>query len=99
MSRIRELSRLLASDEEFTQQKLSDQTGVILDVDSLQVFSLNPTGQFLVDCLRQGVTTEGDLVDRLIAEFDVGKDVARTDVEAFLGELEACLIDGRAKTD
>ena len=97
MSRIEELSRLLASEEEFTQQKLSDQTGVILDVDSLQVFSLNPTGQFLVDCLRQCVATERDLVESLVAEFDVGEDVARTDVEAFLGELEACLIDGRAK--
>jgi len=97
MSRIEELSRLLASDEEFTQQKLSDETGVILDVDSLQVFSLNPTGQFLVDCLRQGVTTEDGLVERLVAEFDVGEGMAREDVAGFLGELETHLIEKRKK--
>ncbi len=66
-------------------------------MDSLQVFSLNPTGQFLVDCLRQGVTTESGLVERLVGEFDVGEATAKEDVAGFLGELETYLIEKRIK--
>jgi hypothetical protein len=95
MSALKELARLLASDDEFTQQKLSDDTGVILDVDSLKVFSLNESGQYLVDCLRQGVTSEEELVDRLVEEFDVAEETARKDVAAFVTMLEAHLIDNR----
>ncbi len=95
MSRLEELSRLLASDDEFTQQKLADDTGVILDVDSLQVYSLNPTGQFLIDCLRQGIVTEEGLMERMVAEFDVEEEVAKHDVAGFLAELETYLIDKR----
>ncbi len=91
MSNLIELSRLLAS-EEFTQTKLADETGVILDVDSLQVFTLNETGMFLVEVLRDGVTTREGLVERMIEDFEVDEGTAGADVDAFVGELAEWLI-------
>ena len=97
MSKLEELSRLLASEDEFTQQKLADETGVILDVDSLQVFSLNETGQFLVDCLKDGVASEGGLVTRLVDEFEVDETTAKSDVGEFVAALDRYLIEKRKK--
>ncbi len=97
MSRLEELSRLLASGDDFTQQKLADETGVILDVDSLQVFSLNETGQFLVDCLKDGVSSERGLVARLVDEFDVDEPTASRDVSDFVADLDRFLIEKRGK--
>ena len=97
MSKLEELSRLLASDDEFTQQKLADETGVILDVDSLRVFSLNETGMFLVECMKTGTVTEDGLVERLIAQFEVEEEPARQDVSGFVSELTEHLIEKRKK--
>ena len=97
MTRLEELSRLLADDEELTQQTLADDTGVILDVDSLRVLSLNETGMFLVDCLRQGVASEAALVARLVAEFEVDPAIAAEDVRAFVDELATYLIERRKR--
>jgi len=97
MSQIEELARLLASDDEFTQQKLADETGVILDVDSLQVFSLNETGMFLVEEMKAGIVTEDALVTRMMEEFEVEEEVARKDVSEFVTELATYLIEKRKK--
>ena len=97
MSRIEELAELLASEDEFTQQKLADEAGVILDVDSLQVFSLNETGMFLVEEMKEGIVTEDALVTRLLEEFEVEEDVARKDVVEFVEELTKCLVERRRK--
>jgi hypothetical protein len=96
MSRIAELSKLLASNE-FTQQKLADETGVILDVDSLVVFSLNETGMFLVEAIRDGVSNRDELVDRLVQNFEVDEEAASEDVDAFVAQLAERLIDKRAR--
>mgnify|MGYP000110820105 CR=1 FL=1 len=45
-------------------QKLADATGVILDVDSLKVFSLNETAMFLVECLRGGARAAAPAADQ-----------------------------------
>jgi hypothetical protein len=99
VTQLEELSRLLASDEELTQQKLADDTGVILDVDSLRVLSLNETGMFLVECLQQGVVTEEALVERLVDEFEVDSETAAADVRAFVAELGRYLIERRKRPE
>lgn len=97
VTHIEDLAALLASDEELTQQKLADDTGVILDVESLKVFSLNETGMFLVECLGQGVVTEEALVERLVAEFEVDRETAAEDVRTFVAELGRYLIERRKR--
>jgi hypothetical protein len=94
VSTLTDLSELLASDE-FTQTKLADETGVILDVDSLQVFTLNETGMFLVEALREGETTRDGLVAKMVDEFEVDEGTAAEDVDAFTAELAEWLIEKR----
>jgi len=85
------------ASEEFTTTKLADETGVILDVDSLQVFTLNETGMFLVERLRDGVATRRGLVERMLLEFEVDEETAAADVDAFVAELAGWLIEKRKR--
>ena len=88
------LAAMLA-DDELTTTKLVDGTGVILDVDTLQVFTLNETGMFLVEAMGEGVDERDELVARLVATFEVEDGVAADDVDAFIGELATFLLDTR----
>jgi len=94
VTNIADLAQLLSSDE-VTQTKLADETGVILDVDSLQVFSLNETGNFLIEALRSGVSDEESLIKKLMYEFDVAADDARRDVQHFVEEASKQLLLNR----
>jgi hypothetical protein len=91
---IEELARMLATDE-LTTTKLVDGTGVILDVDTLQVFTLNETGMFLVEALGEGVTDRDGLVERLVETFEVEDDVAGGDVDVFVADLAKFLLETR----
>jgi hypothetical protein len=89
-----DLSRLLSS-EAISQTRLADHTGVILDVDSLQVFSVNETGMCLVEALRDGVADHDGLVKKLVGEFDIDEETAAADIDAFVEELARYLVDRR----
>ena len=91
VNHIEELARMLATDE-LTTTKLVDGTGVILDVDSLQVFTLNETGMFLVEALGEGVADRVGLVERMVENFEVENDVAGVDVDAFIADLAKFLV-------
>jgi len=94
MRRTVDLARLLSS-EGVSQTRLADHSGVILDVDSLRVFSVNDTGMSLVEALRDGVDDHEGLVRRLVAEFEVDEPTAAADVDAFVEELAHFLVDRR----
>jgi Coenzyme PQQ synthesis protein D (PqqD) len=96
VSNIKKLAAMLA-DDELTTTKLVDGTGVILDVDTLQVFTLNETGMFLVEALGDGVSDRDGLVARMVENFEVEDDVASADVDAFIGELAKFLLEKRRK--
>jgi hypothetical protein len=89
-----DLSRLLSS-EAVSHTRLADQSGVILDLDSLQVFSVNDTGMCLVEALRDGVEDHEGLVKRIVEEFEVDRETAAADVDAFIEELTRYLVDRR----
>ena len=95
MRRTVDLARLLSS-EGVSQTRLADHSGVILDVDSLRVFSVNDTGMSLVEALRDGVDDHEGLVRRLVVEFEVDDATAAADVDAFVEELAHYLVDRRA---
>ena len=96
MSRIADLSELLGSDQ-LTQSKLADETGVILDLDSLQVLTLNETGMFLVEELGAGARSRDELIARLVAEFEVDEETAADDVDAFVEQLAHELLERRKR--
>jgi K+-sensing histidine kinase KdpD len=95
MRRVVELARLLSS-EALSQSRLADHSGVILDLDSLEVFSVNETGMCLIEGLREGIEDYQNLVRRVVEEFDVDEAVARADVARFVDELARYLVDRRA---
>jgi len=92
---IADLRRLLGSDE-VTQTTLSDETGVILDVDSLRVFSLNETGNFLLGAIRNGVLDEEELAALVSDEFEVSTDQALTDIRRFVEAASEFLLRQRS---
>jgi hypothetical protein len=86
VSRLVELARLLSS-EQISHTRMVDNSGVILNVDSLQVLSLNETGLFLVEALRNGVDDRCGLVKRLVEEYEIDESTAKADVDSFVDEL------------
>lgn len=48
---------------------------------------LNESGAFAFRLLQEGVTEE-ELVGRIVAEYEVGEEAARADVENFLARLK-----------
>jgi hypothetical protein len=95
MRRVVDLSRLLSS-EAISQTRLADHSGVVLDIDSLQVFSVNETGMCLVEALRDGVEDHESLVQRIVDQFEVDRKTAASDVDSFVDELARYLVDRRA---
>jgi coenzyme PQQ synthesis protein D (PqqD) len=59
---------------------------LVLGLDSSTYFSVNSTGGLLWKRLAAG-TTRDDLVASLVTEFDVDRDRAAADVDAFLSHL------------
>ncbi len=94
VSYFEELAAMLA-DDELTTTKLVDGTGVIMDVDTLKIFTLNETGMFLVEALGDGVADRGGLVARMVETFEVEDDAAGEDVDAFIGDLGKFLVEKR----
>jgi hypothetical protein len=95
MRRAVDLSRLLSS-EAISQTRLADHSGVILDIDSLQVFSVNDAGMCLIEALRDGIDDHEGLVRRIVEEFEVDRETASGDVDGFVEELAQYLVDRRA---
>ena len=50
------------------------------------MINLNDTGAFLWKLLEKGADEDG-MVNALLAEYEVGEDVARADVKAFVNKL------------
>lgn len=59
---------------------------VILDVSSGQYFGLNAVGASIWDRLEREATSE-ELVDMVVAEYDVARDQAAADVGALVRQL------------
>ncbi len=74
-------------DGDLCLTELGDGSGVILDLDGHQVLTLNVSGVMLVQAIAEGTLALEDLVAVLIGRFDVDRDTAERDVQAFLEEL------------
>ncbi len=87
MSALRELAELLASDR-YSRQTLSDGTGVVLDLHSMRVLSLNRTGMFVLEEIAGGAGDFDTLERRLVEVFEVDRDVADSDLRDLLAQLD-----------
>lgn len=70
---------------------LPDGTSVMLDVDSLQVYSLNETARFIVESIGKGSATADDLAAALTTHFEIDEATARRDLEVLLAALAGVL--------
>lgn len=75
---------------------LEDGTGVVIDLGSKQVLTLNESAAFLVGRLVDGETSEAELRGLLVAAFEVSEDQAASDLIQFGGELERLLLPALA---
>ena len=57
-------------------------------VDFSAMITINETGAFLWECLKDDVTTE-ELCNKLCAEYDVDKETVLADIEEFVGTLKS----------
>ncbi len=55
------------------------------------IIKLNESGKFIWDKLAEGATKE-EIVDALLAEYDVSRETAENDVDKFIAELEGANI-------
>jgi hypothetical protein len=81
------------SRQRLTNTRLSDDSGVLVDTSTLQLLAVNETGQALVDALKGGARSTGELVARLVDEFEVDEAKAEKDVASFVEELHGLLPD------
>ena len=90
MSDLKGIAAILRSDR-ITHTELADHTGVLLDVDGLNILSLNGAGMFIVKAIYDGVHDIDLLVSEVVEEFDVDAEAARGDIEAFVSKLSRIL--------
>ena len=80
----------MRSKEGFIKTEIADKTVVIpvgdKTVDFSGIISLNETGAFLWDLLLSDVTRD-TLTAALLNEYEIGKDTAEKDIDAFLQAL------------
>lgn len=58
-----------------------------LDLQASTYFSANASGSLLWPLLVAG-TTRAEMTDRLVASFEIGREQAATDVEAYVASLD-----------
>lgn len=61
--------------------------GVLVHLENARVLVVNSVGLHVVQQLEKRPMTMGELIDSVLAEFEVEADQARADVEVFLGQL------------
>jgi hypothetical protein len=65
---------------------LDPSEGVVLNLDTKNYYRLNSTGQVIWQGIAAG-RSEDEIVERLMEEFDVGAETARSDVRELLEAL------------
>jgi hypothetical protein len=71
----------------FSVVALSDGTGVLLDLNGMQVLTLNETGSFVVSRLLEGAVSLESLAAAVATVFQIDEGAARRDVSGFLERL------------
>ena len=88
-----DLSKLLERlrCERLAFRRLSDASGVLVELRGGRMLALNQTATFLVEQIRAGVESVDELAHGLAEEFEVDQPTARRDIEACLEQLDVDL--------
>jgi len=62
---------------------------ILLDIRQGQMFNVNFVGSRILELLKNG-STESEITDQISHEFDVGRELAESDVRQFLRALKKC---------
>lgn len=77
--------------DDFVLRKVADSYVVVpvnqLTLDFNGIINLNETGAFLFELLQKGATKQ-ELLDKMLAEYEVSSDVAQKGIEAFLTKVK-----------
>ena len=77
--------------DDFILRKVADSYVVVpvnqLTLDFNGIINLNETGAFLFELLQKGATNE-ELLEKMLAEYDVSSDVAQKGIDAFLTKVK-----------
>ncbi|MBI5445484.1 MAG: PqqD family protein [Deltaproteobacteria bacterium] len=76
-------------EEPYSMVRLTDGTGVLLDLRGMSILTLNETAVVIVTRMLEGETSPARLVAAVMAEFDVSEGTAVVDVEEFLNRLDS----------
>ncbi len=79
--------------EGFTVRSLGDET-LILDPNGTAIHVADEVGGFIYQQI-DGIRPLSDILEAVLAEYDIDKNTARTDMLAFVGEMENQEILGR----
>jgi hypothetical protein len=77
----------LVRSESVSFRRLADGTGVLVELDSGRVVTLNPTALFLAELLDDGIEDLSLLAAALAEDFEVDEATARVDIEKWVVEL------------
>jgi len=83
---IRELKHQLEQDR-LSLTLMDDGSGVLLDARKEALFSLNPSGLFVIQQVAAGVDRLDTLADAMVERFRIDAEQARRDAEAFIRAL------------
>jgi len=83
------LSGRVSVSPELLVQRLPNGEAVFLHLGSEQYFGLDPVGARMWGLLEEGRTFE-DVLESLLAEYDVDRDRLRGDLEELVRQLAAC---------
>ena len=77
--------------KDFILRKVADSYVVVpvgkMTLDFNGIINLNETGAFLFEILQQGAERD-ELIDRLLAEYEVTRDKAEADVDRFIQHVK-----------
>ena len=86
---VKALSALLEQDT-YTMTLMADGTGVLLDLHNESLLTFNDTGAFMFNLIKKGDSEEA-IVAQVVTTYQVDEATARTDVDAFIGQLKKAL--------
>lgn len=81
-------TRQLRLRSDLVEWRLVDGEVIALDLRTSRYLGLNPTAALVWQTVASG-STEPDLVDQVVAKFEVAREEAATDVAAFIADLES----------
>jgi len=76
---------VVARGAEHVETRMAGQT-VMMSIPRGKYFAIDGTGQRIWDCLAEPASI-GQIIDRLVEEYEVGRDQCEAEVIAFVGEL------------